>query len=144
MLLPFDNSPLILRCFPHVVNIAIQTVLKELKENSYDPVIATSTDPAGPSMALIEYATAVKSDPVGRTRGIVAVCRKSGQRRRELQNIIAIGNSCNAWGIGIIIRLVQLLHDCETRWSSTFNMVDRLIELYPASTIFTRSRQKLT
>jgi hypothetical protein len=115
------------------VNIAVQTILKELKENGYDPVIATSIDPMGPSAELIEYATAVESDLVGRTRGIVAVCRKSGQRREDLKKVINTGNSSNAWGPEVAIRPVQLLRDCETRRSSTFNMVDRLIELYPVS-----------
>lgn len=81
------------------------------------------------------YATAVESDPVGRSREIVATCRKSGQRRKGLQNLIATGNDTSAWGPDATIRPVQLLRDCETRWSSTYNMIDRLIELYPVSTI---------
>ncbi|KAF8505584.1 hypothetical protein F5888DRAFT_1604559, partial [Russula emetica] len=80
---------------------------------------------------LVEYATAVQSDPVGRMRQIVITCRKSGQRREGLQKPIATGNDTNAWGPDTNIRLVQLLRDCETRWSSTFNMIDRFIELYP-------------
>jgi hypothetical protein len=108
----------------------VQTILKELKENPYEPVIASSKD-ATPSRELRQYAEAVQSDPVGTTRSIVAVCRKSGHRRVELQQVIAAGNRSNAWGT--ILRLVQLLRDCETRWSSTFNMIDRLIELYPVS-----------
>jgi hypothetical protein len=124
------------RCFPHVVNIAVQTILKELEDHPYDPVISTSTNPSGPSDELIQYATAVKSKPIRRTREIVAVCRKSGQRREDLQKLIAVGNNSNAWGTDVVIRLVQLLRDCETRWSSTFNMVDRLIELYPVSAVF--------
>lgn len=119
------------RCFPHVVNIATQTILKELKENPYQPVIASLTDSTGASEALRQYANALSSDPVGGTREIVAICRKSGQRREELQKVIVAGNNSNSWGTAI--RLVQLLCDCETRWSSTFNMIDRLIELYPVS-----------
>ncbi len=122
------------RCFPHVINIAVQTILKELKENGYDPVIATSVDPLNPSSELVEYATAVQSDPVGRTQQIVATCRKSGQHREGLQKLIATGNDTNAWGPDTNIWLVQLLRDCETRWSSTYNMIDQLIELYPVST----------
>lgn len=78
----------------------------------------------------MEYATAIQSDPVGRTRQIVATCRKSGQRREGLQKKpIATGDDTNIW-------LVQLLRDCETRWSSTFNIIDRLIELHPVSIFF--------
>lgn len=119
------------RCFPHVVNIATQTILKELKENPYQPVIASLTDSTGGSEALRQYANALSSDPVASTREIVAICRKSGQRREELQKVIVAGNHSNSWGT--TIRSVQLLRDCETRWSSTFNMIDRLIELYPVS-----------
>jgi hypothetical protein len=119
------------------VNIAVQTILKELKENGYDPVIATSTDPTGPSAELIEYATAVESDPVGRTRGIVAMCCKSG-RRREDPKKVNTSNSSDAWGPDVGIRLVQLLRGCEAHWSLTFNMIDRLVELYPVSNTFSR------
>ncbi len=125
------------------MNIAVQTILEELKENGYDPVVATSADPAGPSAKLIEYATAVESDPVGHTRGIVAVCRESSQRREDLEKVINTGNSSNAWGPDVVIRPVQLLRDRETRWSSTFNMVDRLIELYPVSNTFENGKKTL-
>jgi hypothetical protein len=121
------------RCFPHVVNIAVQTILKELKENGYDPVIVKSAEPLNPSSDVVLYATAVESDPIGCSREIVAICRKSGQRREGLQKLIATGNDTSAWGPDTTIRLVQLLRDCETRWSSTYNMIDRLIELYPVS-----------
>lgn len=114
-----------------MVNIATQTILAELKENPYWPVIESSTDPSGPNQELKEYARAVESNPVGHTRNIVAVCRKSGQRREELQRVIVSGNEQCVWAL----RTVQLLRDCETRWSSTFNMIDRLIELYPVSNL---------
>jgi hypothetical protein len=122
------------RCFPHVVNIAVQTVLKEVKENPYFPVIDSAPDTSNPSDELQQYADALSSDPVKSLREIVAICRKSGQRCEELQKIIATGNASNSWGI--IIRPVQLLRDCETRWSSTYNMVDHVIELYPVSGIY--------
>jgi hypothetical protein len=111
----------------------VQTILKELKENGYTPVIETSAEP---SMDLMQYVNALKSDPVGRSREIVATCRKFGQRRENLQKLIATGNHTNAWGPDTVIRLVQLLRDCETHWSSTFNMIDRVIELYPVSILY--------
>jgi hypothetical protein len=123
------------RCFPHVINIAVMTMVKKLKDNPYAPVIATCHEEAGPSEALIEYAKAVKSDPIGTAVGIVAVCRKSGQRRAKLQQIILEGNHDNAWPDGSI-RPLQLLRQCETRWSSTFNMIGRCIELYPVRVLF--------
>ena len=122
------TSNINIRCFPHVINISVQTVVKELKENLYDPVIKTCKDRSGPSRELMLYAEAVQSNPVGATRDIVSVCRKSGHRRVELQQIIKAGNKSNAWGGDI--RTVQLL---KTRWSLTFNMVDWVIELWCGS-----------
>jgi hypothetical protein len=98
------------RCFPHVVNIAMQTILSELKENPYWPVIKSSTESSGPSQELKEYARAVESNPVGQTHNIVGICPKSGQHREELQNIIVRGNEQGVW----TVCRVQLLCDCDT------------------------------
>src|SRR6266403_27280 len=116
-------------CFPHVVNIAVQTVLKELEENPYNPVIRSSTTS---SPDLVEYAEALCTKPVSNTRSIVAICRKSGSCCVELQNIIAEGICDGTWPE---LRVIQLLRDCVMCWSSTYNMVDRCIELYPVSLI---------
>lgn len=86
------------------------------------------------------YSDALASDPVARCRSLVTTCRASGQRREELMNMIKEGNTSNAWGKedeeDIRLREVQLLRDVDTRWSSTFLMIDRVLELYPASSIF--------
>jgi hypothetical protein len=111
----------------------VKTILAELKDNPYEPVIASSTDPSGPSDDLIEFAEALESNPVSGTRDIIAISRGSGQRRHDLQGIIAAGNNSKSWPGSVPLRQVQLLRDCDTRWSSTFNMMDRLIELYPVS-----------
>ena len=103
------------------------------ERNGYDPIVGISANPLNPSLELVQYATAVKSDPVGRSCEIVAICQKSGQRREGLQKLIAAGNDTNAWGLDTTIRCVQLLRDCEMCWSSTHNMIDWLIELYPVS-----------
>ncbi|KAH9160548.1 ribonuclease H-like domain-containing protein, partial [Lactarius sanguifluus] len=96
-------------------------------ENPFYPVSECGADI--PADELDSYAQALNSDPVGQTRGIVGVCRASGGRRKELKRAIEDGNKSNTWGE--IIRVVQLLRDCETRWSSTYNMIDRTMELYP-------------
>ncbi|KAH9080277.1 ribonuclease H-like domain-containing protein, partial [Lactarius deliciosus] len=125
------------RCFPHIVNIAVQTMLKEMKENAFSPVVECGADI--PADELTSYAEALDSDPVNRTRGIVGVCRASGGRRKELKDAIEDGNKSNTWGE--IIRVVQLLRDCETRWSSTYNMIDRTMELYPVKPFLHCSRR---
>jgi hypothetical protein len=103
----------------------VQTILKELEDNPYDPVIESSTTP---SVDLVEYAEALRTKPVSNARSIVAICRKSGSRRTELRKTIAEGIRDGTWPH---LQVVQLLRDCVTRWSSTYNMIDRCIELYP-------------
>jgi hypothetical protein len=110
----------------------VQTVIKEFNDNPYNPVIQSAPDPSAPSHDLQLYAAALESKPITRTREIVAVCRRSGQRRAELTDAIEKGNETSSWPvIGGKVPVLQLLRDCETRWSSTFNMIDRLMELYP-------------
>jgi hypothetical protein len=79
--------------------------------------------------ALENYEAAIQTDPIGKSRSIVSTCRTSGQRRAELQEIISDGNQSGLWKL----RRVQLLRDVDTRWSSLFGMIDRVIELYQAS-----------
>jgi hypothetical protein len=84
------------------------------------------------------YLNALESDLVGKCRSIVSTCRASGQRRQALLKKIDEGNRSGYWKGKLddgkdYIRLVQLLRDCETRWSSTFNMIDRVLELYVVS-----------
>ncbi|KAI0729761.1 hypothetical protein BC629DRAFT_1261519, partial [Irpex lacteus] len=80
-----------------------------------------------------KYAEALAADPVGRIRALVAACRASGQRRDDLQAVIKNGNEAKQWerirpgGMPAL----QLLRDCPTRWSSTYNMIDRVLVLYP-------------
>ena len=108
------------------MNIAVKTILLELKENPREPVLASSSNPDDHAM-LSRYAEALASDPVKRTRDIVAGCRASGQRRAELKKVIISGNEQASWDLDVL----QLLRDCDTRWSSTKNMITRLIHLYP-------------
>ena len=119
-------------CFPYVVNIAVQAIIKELKDKPSTPVLATAPNPSMPSEELVKYANALSSDPVGMVRNIVAICRKSGQRREQLKALIAEGNEKGFHHLPPL----QLLRDCITRWSSTYNMIDRGILLYPVSFFF--------
>ncbi|KAF8955646.1 hypothetical protein BDZ97DRAFT_1601166, partial [Flammula alnicola] len=138
--IPFDHDGNRIRCFPHIINIACQTILAELKEGSLSHIEQpTMSDP--PTVKELEdwenYLIALEADLVGRCRSIVATCRASGQRRQALLKKIDEGNKSGYWKGKLDdgkdqIRLVQLLRDCETRWSSTFNMVDRVLELYAA------------
>ena len=77
------------------------------------------------------YAAALQEDPVKRARQLVTACRVSGLRREKFAATITEGNKTGAFGEGVELRQVQLLRDVSTRWSSTFMMIDRLLELYP-------------
>jgi len=93
------------------------------------------------------YGEALRGDPVGRVRKLVSDCRASGQRRSALRTVIRNGNKLKSWPqttmdfdspmlpddlkTGGTLPEVQLLRDCETRWSSTFLMITRVLTLYP-------------
>jgi hypothetical protein len=77
------------------------------------------------------YAKALESDVVGKARSLVSTCRASGQRREDLQSTIMEGNSSESFLNGKQLRNVQLLRDMDVRWSSTYLMIDRVLELYP-------------
>ncbi len=72
---------------------------------------------------------ALKNDAVARVRRLVQACRALDERRKELRAIIVEGNASKSWG-ELPLPLHQLLKDVDTRWSSTFLMIDRALTLY--------------
>ncbi|KAJ7894679.1 ribonuclease H-like domain-containing protein [Mycena olivaceomarginata] len=110
---------MIIRCFPHVINLAVKAGLKEVTElPGYEPDI---------------YWDALKLDPVAAARKLVTACRASGQRRDTFEDTIEQGNAAGGFGDPPeILRVVGLLKDVDTRWSATFLMIDRLLEQYQA------------
>lgn len=90
-------------------------------------------------------------------RGFITALRVSGLRRQELRKAIVDGNSSQLWSNStdvplcwkkwwksmdpkvrldnspILLPDVQLLRDCPTRWSSTYLMIHRYLELFPVS-----------
>jgi hypothetical protein len=127
---------LYLRCFPHVVNIAVKAALKELSKSAPDvteDVVPFIWDHNENDSA---YAIALDSDVVGKARSLVSACRASGQRREDLQSTIKEGNSSRSFPDGKELRNVQLLRDMDVRWSSSYLMIDRVLELYPVCTKF--------
>ncbi|CDO72222.1 hypothetical protein BN946_scf184970.g74 [Trametes cinnabarina] len=118
----FDHNGNRVRCFPHSINRSVKAVLEAIKS---DPIIVVI--PGG------------ASDPVRGIRDLVGSCRKSGERRADLQRIIKQGNLGNLWGLNKLIPELQLLRDCDTRWSSTFQMIACALTLYPAIKMFLNS-----
>ncbi|KZP25456.1 hypothetical protein FIBSPDRAFT_733815 [Athelia psychrophila] len=135
--IPFDEDGNHIRCFPHVVNIAVQTALKYLSNTSFDPAVV---DPFADELASpqelqdnTDYRTTLEADVVMSARQLVAACRASGQRRDNFAKTIREGNVLGSWGEeGDPLRDVTLLRDMEIRWSSTYLMIDRVLELAPA------------
>ncbi|KAF8993043.1 ribonuclease H-like domain-containing protein, partial [Cyathus striatus] len=126
-------------CFPRIINLACQAFLDELKTNPHAPRLyappATSDPPATPNYPRASsYAQSLTKDLVGTCRNLVAVCRASGQRRKQLEDIIVKGNTKGYWYDGnSTLPVLQLLRDCDTRWSSTHQMICRVLQLYPVS-----------
>lgn len=71
------------------MNIAVQSILKGLKENGYDPVIATSSDPVGPSAELKKYASADESDLVSEVHRGLLLCVTSLASAASLDSLAA-------------------------------------------------------
>ncbi|KAF8983519.1 hypothetical protein BDQ17DRAFT_1214447, partial [Cyathus striatus] len=63
------------------------------------------------------------SDVVGATRKLVNACCTSDQRCMALRNAIQHGNENGLFGEDKLPEL-ELLRDVDTRWSSTFLMID--------------------
>ncbi len=85
----------------------------------------------------------LKNDVVRAVRELVAACRVSVLRREAVQDAIKEANLLMLFGTDedgraiVINELTQLLRDVDVQWSSTFLMIDRLLEIYPVSNILT-------
>jgi hypothetical protein len=136
----FDHLDRRIMCFPHIVNICCQHVIRDftniqLAETAEDFVAAL---PAALPQRQ-SYEDAVKRDPVALGRNVVRVMRASGQRREALKDVIKDGN-LKGWfraernPLEIIqLRSVELLRDVKTRWDSIYFMIKRLREIRPVS-----------
>ncbi|KAJ3925282.1 MAG: hypothetical protein NXY57DRAFT_907279, partial [Lentinula lateritia] len=139
-----------IRCFPHVINIAVKTGLSFI--TSLPPLNEGETD----DDSTEDYRRSLESDLISRVCQIITLCRASGNRwddfwdtvmsmRKEMQKNGT--HECaddNNNTDGLLERVVVLLRDVDTRWSSTFFMVDRFLELYPAIEQFITNDPKLS
>ena len=89
-------------------------------------------------VTIEEYRKALAADIIGIVRKLVSACWASGQRREDFVLTILEGNEAGSWtdsnGNPLPLPVLQLLRDCETRWSSTFLMLDRVLTLLPVRT----------
>lgn len=134
-------------CFPHVINLAVQAIYAALKdgkglEQQYllgdlgcidEAALQEMVLPQG--VTTDNYLHVLTADILGTARKLIAACRISGKRREEFLDTILEGNLNETWkdddGNLISKEALQLLRDCETRWSSTYFMVDRVLVMLP-------------
>ncbi|KAJ3770231.1 hypothetical protein FB446DRAFT_808879, partial [Lentinula raphanica] len=148
--IPFDHNGNRIRCFPHVINIAVKTGLSYLTD--IPPLLDGETDDD-------EYRDSLRSDLISRVRHLVNLCRASGNRREDFRDTVLSMREEIRKGEDeeliddeadqndkskLLERVVVLLRDVDTRWSSTFLMVDRFLELYPAIERFVQGDPKIS
>ena len=130
-----------------MINLAVQAIYAALKdgkglEQAYilgglgcidEATLETMILP--PGVTKDDYFAVLTADVIGTARKVIAMCRVSGKRREEFLNTILEGNLDKTWvdddGNPMSREVLQLLRDCETRWSSTYLMVDRFLVMLP-------------
>lgn len=133
-----------------MINLAVQAIYATLKDESVSDVqyllgnLPDLTEEALRKMSLPEdvtieeYRAALAADIIGTARKLVTACRVSGQRREDFELTIREGNEAQSWtdskGNPLSLPVLQLLRDCETQWSSTFFLLDRMLTLLPVRT----------
>lgn len=113
-------------------NSDIQYLLGNLPEFGEEALRAM---PLPDGVTMEDYRAALAADIIGTARKLVTACRTSGQRREDFELTIVEGNAARTWkdseGNPLPLPVLQLLRDCETRWSSTFLLLDRVLTLLP-------------
>ena len=82
-----------------------------------------------------DYLRALKRDVLGLVRKLTTACCISGNRQEEFKDTVLEGNQNQMWtddhGESVSVKPLQLLRDCEIRWSSTHFMVDWILTMLP-------------
>jgi hypothetical protein len=93
--IPFNAKNNRIHCFPHVINIVVQHVIKDISSSvAADADDAFIFDPGNPDPNRVppkNFEEACASDPLGRIRKVIVAIRASGQRRDEFNNWIRMG-----------------------------------------------------
>lgn len=122
-------------CFPHVINLAVQAILDALPFSAQSFRSAAQADKKTLDKTTLDYLMALESEPVDICRDSVRAMRVNDIRREGLQEAIRDGNFSDRFktslGEILVVPLLQLLRDCATRWSSTYFMILRYLQLYP-------------
>ncbi|KAL1757549.1 ribonuclease H-like domain-containing protein, partial [Schizophyllum commune] len=95
-----------------------------------------------------EYLDVLNSDIVAAARALVIAIRASGLRREDFEVLIREGNMNREWvdeeGNFLEMPVLALLRDVDTRWSSTFLMINRLLVLYNVTKLLASDKYKTT
>jgi hypothetical protein len=123
------------------VNISVQHILGILEhktnadKTAYDKVFDTLWEGDCDASDVRKLRDILDEDIVGQIRSLVNECRASDQHREALMQHIVDGNADGSFedasGVPFSIPAVQLLRDVSTRWSSTYLMIERALDLYP-------------
>ena len=129
-------------CFPHVINLAVQAMYTALKDGKCLETHYLLRNPDALKEVVLPdgvtgdtYYCALKADVVGIARKLISNCCVSGKCREEFVDTVLEGNKNEEWkdseGNSFSRKTLQLLRDCEIRWSSTHLMVERTLEMLP-------------
>lgn len=129
----FDARDRQIRCFPHIIHICVRHVIDSFSASTFEEIAHNWVDIFPNNADRQRYAAAVKKDPIKRGRSIVIAVRGSGLRRDSFLDTIKLGNTKNWFSPpgSSVVRVPEheLKRDAETRWDSTYNMIDRLLEM---------------
>lgn len=106
----------------------------DLINKAEPPLAPTSLSPSQTSNE------ALQRDPIALARSLVQFCRASGIRRHTFSEIIDDGNKngdfATNWNAGFQLPNLQLLHDMEVRWDSTYHMIHHIMEMEQVRSTF--------
>ncbi|KIM81085.1 hypothetical protein PILCRDRAFT_9113 [Piloderma croceum F 1598] len=103
-------------CFPHVVNICCQHIIKEFTDIELADIEEIQLTTLPNLTNTPSYEDAVKHDPVARGQSVVHILRSSGQWRDAFDDIIKDGNTKGWFRIGDppqVIRLRPTIARCQ-------------------------------
>lgn len=127
--IPFDARDRQIRCFPHIIHICVKHVVDGFSSTLNEITQELFTNAADHA----KYIAAVKKNPVKMARLIVNAVRSSGIRRDDFLDTIKLGNTKNWFkppgSMTVTVPEHELKRDVDTRWDSTYGMIDRLLEL---------------
>jgi hypothetical protein len=91
----FDAKQNWINCFPHIINIVAQHVIKKVSNSiaadADDAFVFKAQNPDPNCIAPETFEDACASDPLGRIHKIIVAIRASGQCRDEFNSWIKMG-----------------------------------------------------